>query len=154
MGECHPSLAIPTAHTPLLLLSTHPPNPTPVWAYQSKTTVKAAQQETEDGTVKRSMGVARGQALAVNGPECWKEDCDQPVAQVGWVLGGQAALSACMHVLPPHQSAHPTHPCHALQHALPPFNTLPAPALPTHLPPAGANQRDPGRRGDGPQGHR
>lgn len=45
--------------------------------------MKAAEQETEDGTVKRSVGVARGQALAVNDPECWKEDCDKPVALVG-----------------------------------------------------------------------
>ncbi|PRW61351.1 hypothetical protein C2E21_0299 [Chlorella sorokiniana] len=72
-----------------------------IWAYQSKTTVKAAEQETEDGTVKRSVGVARGQALAVNGPECWKEDCDEPIAQVqtsvtpgGAVTGPKATADA------------------------------------------------------------
>lgn len=52
--------------------------------------MKAGQQETADGTVKRSVGVARGQALAVNGLECFKEDCEKPVAQVergGEVVG-------------------------------------------------------------------
>ena len=80
---CWPAPAAPErSHT--TVHPTHPLHPTPsVWAYQSKTTVKAAEQETEDGTVKRSVGVARGQALAVNDPECWKEDCDKPVALVG-----------------------------------------------------------------------
>lgn len=82
----HPPLlcAHPRAHSPRTPpFHPHPPHPPAVWAYQSKTTVKATEQETEDGTVKRSVGVARGQALAVNGLECFKEDCEEPVAQVG-----------------------------------------------------------------------
>lgn len=59
-----------------------PPRP-PVWAFQSKTTVESSRQATADGGVKRSVGVASGQALAVNSPECWIEDCEKPVAQVG-----------------------------------------------------------------------
>ncbi len=38
--------------------------------------------------MKLSVGVARGQALAVNGPECWREDCDKPVAQLKKLSGG------------------------------------------------------------------
>ena len=62
---------------------THPPPFTrPTAAPQSKTTVEADIQETENGTKKLNVGVARGQAFAANGLECFKEDCADPVAEV------------------------------------------------------------------------
>ena len=101
--------------------------------------MKAAEQETEDGTVKRSVGVARGQALAVNDPECWKEDCDKPVALVGGP-GGRFPCSlrpyrAVMHAWHALR-ARPDipHLCPGILPTLPTFHRPPAPLLPAHLP--------------------
>lgn len=53
-----------------------------VWAYQSKTTVTTDSKTTPGGTTKTSLGVARGEALAVNEAKCLLEDCDTPIARV------------------------------------------------------------------------
>lgn len=60
---------------------------------QSKTQVERdARGPDALGTQKGSLAVARGQALAVNGVQCFTKDCAEPVAKVGG--GTEAACSS------------------------------------------------------------
>lgn len=74
----------------------HPP--------QSKTQVERdARGPDALGTQKSSLAVVRGQALAVNGVQCFTRDCAEPVAKVGGVGGGEALLLLLRPALLPQQ---------------------------------------------------
>lgn len=90
-------LGTPTAAPPSHCQRRHPPTncpaPKPLTTHvlpypastqaQSKTQVEGDVRTEESGTRKASLGVARGQAFAANGLECWTEDCADPIAEVG-----------------------------------------------------------------------